>query len=66
MQNRVLEKIVRFNSANPGMAIYPEDLQNSVERRYMQRYMASGTGGVKLNKNLIGQLGEMNKYGNVE
>jgi hypothetical protein len=66
MQNRILEKIIKFNSANPGKAIYPETLQNSIERRYKQRYMASGTGGVRIDKNLIGQLGEMNKYGNVD
>jgi hypothetical protein len=64
MQNRIIEKIVRFNTANPGSAIYAENLQNSVERRYMQRYLASGTGGAHINKKLIGQLSDMNRYGN--
>jgi hypothetical protein len=66
MQDRVLEKISRFNSANPGVAIYPETLLDSVERRYKERAAASITGGVRLNKNLIGQLGEMNRYGSIE
>jgi hypothetical protein len=66
LQDRVLEKIARFNSANPGKAIYPDTLLDSVERRYKQRAGASITGGVKIDRNLIGQLGEMNKYGNVD
>ena len=66
MQNRIIDKIVKFNTANPGSAIYPENLQASVERRYMQRYIASGTGGANINKKLIGQLGGMNQYGNIE
>jgi hypothetical protein len=66
MQNRIIDKIIKFNTANPGSAIYPENLQASVERRYMQRYIASGTGGANINKKLIGQLGGMNQYGNIE
>jgi hypothetical protein len=66
MQNRIIDKIIRFNTANPGSAIYPENLQASVERRYMQRYLASGTGGARINKKLIGQLGDMNDYGDID
>lgn len=66
MKNRIIDKILKFNAANPGSAIYPENLQASVERRYMQRYVASGTGGAHINKKLIGQLGGMNTYGNIE
>ena len=66
MQNRIIDKIIKFNTANPGSAIYPENLQASVERRYVQRYIASGTGGAQINKKLIGQLSGMNQYGNID
>jgi hypothetical protein len=66
MKNRIIDKIIKFNSANPGSAIYPENLQASVERRYVQRYIASGTGGAQINKKLIGQLSGMNQYGNID
>jgi hypothetical protein len=66
LQDRVLEKINRFNSANPGVAIYPETLLDSVERRYKERAMSKITGGAKINKKLIGQVGEMGGYGNID
>ena len=62
--NRVMDKISRFNSGNPTMAINGKTIANSVQRRYMQRAMA--VGGAKINKNLIGQLGAMGEYGNIE
>lgn len=66
LHDRVIEKIQRFNTSNPGMAITPDSLANSVKRRYKQRALTEGTGGVKLNKKLIGELGEMGAYGNPE
>jgi hypothetical protein len=66
MKNRIIDKIIRFNSANPGSAIYPDALEASIERRYMQRYLATGTGGARINKKLIGQLGGMNDYGDID
>jgi hypothetical protein len=62
--NRVMDKISRFNSGNPTMAITGENIANSVQRRYLQR--AISVGGAKINKNLIGQLGAMGEYGNLE
>jgi len=64
--NRTMEKISRFNTSNPGMAITGKNITNSIKRRYKLRALSEVTGGAKINKNLIGQLGEMNRYGNVE
>ena len=66
MQDRVLEKITRFNSSNPGDAITTKALTSSVKRRYKQRAIAQLTGGVSINKKLLGQLGDMGGYGDVE
>jgi len=64
LQNRITEKIIRFNVSNPGAAITVKNLQASIKRRYQQRALAAGTGGAHINKKLIGQIGEMNAYGN--
>jgi hypothetical protein len=64
MKDRVLDKIGRFNNSNPGDAITSKGLLNSVKRRYQQRVLAEQTGGARINKKLIGQLGEMGNYGN--
>jgi len=64
MRERVIDKISRFNRSNPGDAITPEALVASINRRYEQRALAQQTGGVNINKKLIGQLGEMGNYGN--
>jgi hypothetical protein len=66
MQERIFDKIMRFNSANPGSAITPRSLRESIKRRYKQRALAEGTGGARINKKLIGQLGGMNDYGDIE
>lgn len=66
MQERIFNKIMRFNSANPGSAITPRSLRESVKRRYKQRALAEGTGGARINKKLIGQLGGMNDYGDID
>ena len=64
MKDRVIDKISSFNRANPGSAITPKGLQASIKRRYQQRALAEQTGGTRINKKLIGQLGEMGNYGN--
>ena len=66
MQERVFNKIMRFNSANPGSAITARALRESIKRRYKQRALAEGTGGARINKKLIGQLGGMNDYGDID
>ena len=66
MQERVIDKISRFNRSNPGDAITPDALASSVKRRYEQRAIAQQTGGVNINKKLIGQLGVMGDYGNTD
>jgi hypothetical protein len=66
MQERIFDKIMRFNSANPGSAITPRSLRESIKRRYKQRILAEGTGGARINKKLIGQLGGMNDYGDID
>jgi hypothetical protein len=64
MKDRVIDKIGKFNRANPGSAITPKGLQASIKRRYQQRALAEQTGGARINKKLIGQLSEMGNYGN--
>jgi hypothetical protein len=64
--DRTIDKISRFNTSNPGMAITGKSIQGSIKRRYKLRAEAVGTGGVKINKKLVGQLGEMNRYGNID
>jgi hypothetical protein len=58
-----LETIAKFNTANPGVSITGTNLNRSVTTRYKQRAMAEITGGMSLNKKLIGQLSGMNDYG---
>jgi hypothetical protein len=59
-----LEKIAVFNTSNPGRGIKPENLKDSVLTRYRQRALAQTTGGINIDKKLIGQLGGMTAYGN--
>ena len=66
MQERVFNKIMRFNNANPGSAITARALRESIKRRYKQRALAEGTGGARINKKLMGQLGGMNDYGDID
>jgi hypothetical protein len=63
MRERVLDKVVSFNKANPSMAILPDNIVRSVETRFKQRALADSLGGMALNKKLIGQLSEMGDYG---
>lgn len=66
MQERILNKIIKFNGANPGAAIKPSALRESIKRRYKQRSLAAGTGGAHINKKLSSQLSDMNDYGEIE
>lgn len=66
MRERVIDRIVNFNNANPGAAILPDNLVKSIETRYKQRAMADSLGGMALNKKLIGQLSDMGDYGRPE
>jgi tRNA uridine 5-carbamoylmethylation protein Kti12 len=53
---RVIEKIMKFNAANPAVAIDGEALVNSVQRRYKDRALANITGGMPVNKKLMPYL----------
>ncbi len=66
MTDRVLDKVQKFNAANPGVAITGKNLANSVNTRFKLRAMAEATGGMSINKKLIGQLQDMADWGNPE
>lgn len=63
MKERVIEKVAKFNAANPGAAISNKNLVNSVKTRFKLRAMAESTGGMSINKKLIGQLQGMADWG---
>ena len=63
---RTMNKIERFNTNNPTMAITGKSISNSIKRRYKLRALSEVTGGAKINKKLIGQVGEMGAYGNID
>jgi hypothetical protein len=64
MMERVAEKIARFNNANPTVGIKGSNLSRSIRDKYRQRMLAQMTGGMNINKKLIGELGGMSEYGN--
>ena len=64
LKARVLEKMRKFNKLHPGKAIEPEDLYKSINTRYTQRALARTTGGIHIDKKLIGELRGMQEYGN--
>jgi hypothetical protein len=64
MMERVAEKISRFNNANPTVGIKGSNLSRSIRDKYRQRMLAQMTGGMNINKKLIGELGGMSEYGN--
>jgi hypothetical protein len=66
MRERVIDKVAKFNAANPGVAISGKNLTNSVKTRMKLRAMAEATGGMSINKKLIGQLQDMADWGNPE
>ena len=63
---RTMNKIDRFNAGNPTMAITGKSISNSIKRRYKLRSLSEVTGGAKINKKLIGQVGGMGEYGNID
>ena len=63
MIDRVLEKVEKFNNVNGAVAITGDQLQKSIKTRYKQRAMAEATGGMPINKKLIGDLESMGDYG---
>jgi hypothetical protein len=64
--DRVMKKINRFNSSNPTMGINGSNLARSIREKYRQRVLSQMTGGMNINKKLIGELGSMAEYGNTE
>jgi hypothetical protein len=63
LKERVIDKIGSFNRAYPGNAISSDSLMKSIKTRYKNRAMAESTGGIFINKKLIGELSEMQEYG---
>jgi hypothetical protein len=63
MLDRVLEKMSKFNTTIPELAINGETLSNSVIKRYNDRALANSTGGMGLDKKLIPRLEGMLDYG---
>ena len=59
---RIIEKILKFNAANPAVAIDGAALYDSVQRRYKDRALANITGGMPINKKLIPYLDGMRDY----
>jgi hypothetical protein len=64
--DRSLDKIQRFNSMYPTYPITGESLTRSIRSRYKARAMAEITGGIPINKNLLGALEDMGYYGTVQ
>ena len=62
MLERVTNKIIKFNAANPPSAIKADTLRNSVIKRYKDRTLANITGGMSINKKLAPQLNNMLDY----
>ena len=64
LKDRVLDKISKFNTTYGEVAITPAQLQKSIKTRYTNRALAESTGGISVDKKLIGRLSEMQDYGN--
>jgi len=64
LRERVLDKIVSFNKAHPGVAITAKNASASVKTRFKMRALAETTGGMAINKKLIGELQDMADWGN--
>jgi hypothetical protein len=64
--DRTMEKIARFNKANPAVGIRGSNLSRSVRDKYRQRLISQLTGGMNINKKLISDLGSLSEYGNPE
>ena len=64
LKERVIDKIGKFNQSHPGVAISANNAMNSVKTRYKLRALADSTGGMPINKKLIGELQHMADWGN--
>jgi hypothetical protein len=62
MQNRVIQKIMRFNDTNPEYVIDADSLVSSIKKRYQQRALNDMTGGVAVNKKAAERLSGMLDY----
>jgi hypothetical protein len=63
LYDRVLDKIANFNNKYPELAITGSTLSRSVKERYRRRALGEATGGISIDKRLIGSLGDMGAYG---
>lgn len=63
LRDRVLNKIQKFNQRYPTYPISGETLTRSIKTRYKARALAELSGGVPINKNLMGALEDMGYYG---
>jgi hypothetical protein len=63
LYDRVLDKIANFNNKYPEVAIMGSTLSRSVKERYRRRALGEVTGGISIDKRLIGSLGDMGAYG---
>jgi hypothetical protein len=61
--DRVVDKISLFNRTYPSYPILGDTLMKSVMTRYKSRALASLSGGIPINKNLMGALEDMGYYG---
>ena len=61
--DKVLSKIMNFNQMYPTYPITGESITRSIQTRYRSRALASVTGGIPLNKNLMFELRNMGYYG---
>jgi hypothetical protein len=61
--DRVVDKINLFNRTYPSYPILGDTLMKSVMTRYKSRALASLSGGIPINKNLMGALEDMGYYG---
>jgi hypothetical protein len=66
LYDRVLDKIANFNTKYPEIAITGSTLSRSLKERYRRRALAQTTGGISIDKRLIGSLGELGAYGEEE
>jgi hypothetical protein len=62
-KDRVIDKIARFNQTYPMYPITATGLRKSIKTRMKARGLASVTGGIPINKNLIATLQDMGYYG---
>jgi hypothetical protein len=62
MQKRVMEKIMRFNKANPEYIIDAGSIMSSIKKRYQQRILNNMAGGVSINKKAMARLSAMSDY----